>query len=58
MFILPLIEQHRIVPKVDELMALCDRLERSLTTADTRRRLLEALLAAALPPVVTRDDYD
>ena len=30
-------------------MALCDRLEASLTTADTtRRRLLDALLAEAL----------
>ncbi|HEX5279694.1 MAG TPA: restriction endonuclease subunit S [Micropepsaceae bacterium] len=46
-----LAEQHRIVAKVDELMALCDRLEASLTTADdTRRRLLEALLAEALAP--------
>jgi len=32
-------------------MALCDRLEASLTNADeTRRRLLEALLAEALLP--------
>jgi type I restriction enzyme, S subunit len=47
----PLAEQHRIVAKVDELMALCDRLEASLTTTDdTRRRLLEALLAEALAP--------
>ena len=39
----PLAEQHRIVAKVDELMALCDRLEASLTaTAATRRRLLDA----------------
>lgn len=45
----PLAEQQRIVAKVDELMALCDRLEASLTAADeTRRRLLEALLAEAL----------
>jgi type I restriction enzyme S subunit len=45
----PLAEQHRIVAKVDELMALCDRLETSLTTiATTRRRLLDALLAEAL----------
>ena len=47
----PLAEQHRIVAKVDELMALCDRLEASLATADdTRRRLLNALLAEALAP--------
>jgi len=39
----PLAEQRRIVDKVDELMALCDRLEASLTTAsEKRRRLLEA----------------
>ena len=47
----PLAEQHRIVAKVDELMALCDRLEANLTTTDdTRRRLLDALLAEALAP--------
>ena len=45
----PLAEQHRIVAKVDELMALCDRLEASLTTSDqTRARLLEATLTEAL----------
>lgn len=48
----PLAEQHRIVAKVEALMALCDRLEASLTAiADTRRRLLDALLAEALAPV-------
>jgi len=47
----PLAEQHRIVARVDELMALCDRLEASLTAGDdTRRRLLDALLAEALAP--------
>lgn len=47
----PLTEQHRIVAKVDELMALCDRLEASLTTSDqTRTRLLEATLTEALAP--------
>ncbi len=47
----PLAEQHRIVAKVDALMALCDRLEAALTTADTTRtRLLEALLHEALKP--------
>jgi type I restriction enzyme, S subunit len=50
----PLAEQHRIVAKVDALMALCDRLEAALTTADTTRsRLLEALLHEALEPAVT-----
>ena len=45
----PLAEQHRIVAKVDALMALCDRLETSLTIADdTRCRLLGALLIKAL----------
>ena len=47
----PFAEQKRIVAKVDELMALCDRLEASLVTSDdTRRRLLDALLAEALAP--------
>jgi type I restriction enzyme S subunit len=56
MFIPPLAEQRRIVAKVDELMAFCDRLEASLVTADeTRRRLLEALLAEALAPVGSRE---
>ena len=45
----PLAEQHRIVAKVDELMALCDRLEASLQQADDKRaRLLDALHAEAL----------
>jgi type I restriction enzyme S subunit len=41
----PLAEQRRIVAKVDELMAVCDELERSLAREQTERgRLLEALL--------------
>jgi type I restriction enzyme S subunit len=45
----PLAEQHRIVAKVDELMALCDRMEAQLTTTQTEsRRLLEAVLHEAL----------
>ena len=45
----PLAEQHRIVAKVDELMALCDRLEAQLAISETEsRRLLEAVLQEAL----------
>jgi type I restriction enzyme S subunit len=45
----PLAEQHRIVAKVDELMALCDQLEVQLTIIQTdRSRLLEAVLDKAL----------
>ncbi|WP_054758265.1 restriction endonuclease subunit S [Methylomonas koyamae] len=47
----PLAEQHRIVAKVDELMALCDQLETQLAdTAADSRRLLEAVLHQALLP--------
>jgi type I restriction enzyme S subunit len=45
----PLAEQHRIVAKVDELMALCDQLEKQLSQADqVRRGLLLAVLQEAL----------
>ena len=47
----PLPEQHRIVTKVDELMALCDQLEASLNDSSaTRSRLLGSLLAESLEP--------
>jgi len=45
----PLSEQHRIVAKVDELMALCDRMEAGLNVADTvRNRLFDSLLHESL----------
>jgi type I restriction enzyme S subunit len=53
----PLAEQQRIIVTVDALMVLCDRLEASLTAAvDTRRRLLDALLAEALAPTQTQQE--
>lgn len=52
----PLAEQHRIVAKVDELMALCGRLETQLTTTQTEsRRLLDAFLYVALSQVSITD---
>ncbi len=42
----PLAEQHRIVAKVDELMALCDQLElQTETSLDAHATLVENLLA-------------
>jgi type I restriction enzyme S subunit len=49
----PLAEQRRIVAKVDELMALCDKLEAQLVSSQTEsRRLLEAVLHEALARVL------
>ena len=45
----PQAEQHRIVAKVDELLVLCNQLEKSLVIdADIRCRLLDAVLYEAL----------
>ena len=47
----PLAEQHRIVEKVDELMALCDELEKAQTKRESRRdRLVAATLSGISNP--------
>ncbi len=40
----PLAEQHRIVAKVDELMALCDGLKTNITESRQRQEQLSATL--------------
>ena len=51
----PVAEQHRIVAKIDELMAICDRLEASLKSSDdTRSNVVNALVHEALEPTADR----
>jgi type I restriction enzyme, S subunit len=51
----PFAEQHRIIAKVDELMAHCDQLETQLATTEADSRLLlEAVLHEALDPALEK----
>lgn len=51
----PLAEQHRIVAKVDELMALCDRLEAAQAERENRR---DRLVASSLNRLSNGTDPD
>jgi type I restriction enzyme S subunit len=54
----PLAEQHRIVAKVDKLLALCDQLEAQLAAAQTdTSRLLEAILHNSLSAANLTSSY-
>ena len=53
----PLAEQHRIVAKVDELMALCDELERQQTDSLTAHELLVETLLGALTRCENADEF-
>jgi type I restriction enzyme S subunit len=52
----PLAEQHRIVAKVDELMALCDRLEQEVGAGETAHAKLVETLLGTLTQSTDADD--
>lgn len=52
----PLAEQHRIVAKVDELMALCDRLEQEVGAGETAHTKLVETLLGTLTQSTDADD--
>ncbi|MDM8347396.1 restriction endonuclease subunit S [Pseudomonas sp. sp1636] len=53
----PLAEQHRIVAKVDELMALCDRLEAQQTDAESAHAQLVQELLDSLTQASDASDF-
>ena len=53
----PLAEQDRIVAKVDELMALCDRLEAQQTDAESAHAQLVKALLYSLPQASDATDF-
>ncbi len=53
----PLAEQHRIVAKVDELMALCDRLEAQQADAESAHTQLVQALLGGLTQAADAQDF-
>jgi type I restriction enzyme S subunit len=53
----PLAEQHRIVTKVDELMALCDQLEQQQNNSQTAHQHLVSQLLNALTQAANANDF-
>jgi len=53
----PLAEQHRIVAKVDELMALCDQLEQQQTHSIEAHQTLVETLLGTLTRVETQQEF-
>lgn len=53
----PLAEQHRIIAKVDELMALCDQLERQQTYSIEAHQTLVATLLGTLTRVASQQEF-
>jgi type I restriction enzyme S subunit len=53
----PFTEQHRIVAKVDELMALCDELEKVQTNSNTAHETLVEALLGTLINSKNSDDF-
>jgi type I restriction enzyme S subunit len=53
----PLSEQHRIVAKVDELMALCDRLEERQNENDAAHQALVETLLATLTATANQGEF-
>jgi type I restriction enzyme S subunit len=53
----PAAEQHRIVAKVDELMAMCDQLEQQQTGSNAAHQTLVETLLATLTNVANQDEF-
>jgi len=53
----PLAEQHRIVAKVDELMALCDKLEKQQVDSNAAHQTLVETLLATLTSIANANEF-